>query len=608
MRPELENPPKTSPQSRRYLFPIVRNTKVPPKGFTDPFGKASDDPEQIAIWEKQFPGCNWALACGRSNLIVMDVDIKKGAKGLESLENWEAEFGKLPATRKVRSPSGGFHLYFSGCRASDPGWKPGIDIKSDGGYVLLPGSKTKAGIYEWENDLPVANAPEVLLSQLDAPKEKTPRNEVPACDELDDPQAISRAVTFLLKEASIDDTGYQVACQVRDFGVSEDMCFLLMWEHYADRCEEPWEPEVLRQKVANAYQYAQNQCGVLAPQETLKMLPDVQGETKGPATPKGISCTELVQMEIPEIVWMVDKLIVAGLTIIAGKPKVGKSWFALQLILTTGAGTPFLGRQTEQCQVVYLALEDGPRRLQSRIKQLLAGSSVPDGILFFNDWLRLDKGGFDALERLFIENPKVRLLVVDVWQKIRPIAKPKGATSYEVDYAEASKLKRLADRYQVALILITHLRKPGKSAGADIFDEVSGSTGITGCADSTLILTRFRNVADAELHITGRDVEEEKLALARDANTCRWVCLGSAEGIQKTPERQMILTAVEKLGAARPTQIAEAAGLDLQYCKNTLPKLLREGALEKVKHGLYQVPAERRTWTPEAMPDLDDFL
>lgn len=132
------------------VFPIVKNAKVPPKGFTDWENRASSNPEQLKAWGKQLPGCNWAVACGASNLIVIDVDVKNGKSGKETLRDLEAKNGPLPPCRMAATPSGGLHYYFSGvCAGGTDKLGPGVDIKSDGGYVLLPGSKTKEGEYQW---------------------------------------------------------------------------------------------------------------------------------------------------------------------------------------------------------------------------------------------------------------------------------------------------------------------------------------------------------------------------------------------------------------------------------------------------------------------------
>lgn len=329
------------------------------------------------------------------------------------------------------------------------------------------------------------------------------------------------------------------------------------------------------------------ECAPGRPEDDFDELPDEDPPT-GPA---GMRCSDLVELDIPEISWIVPGLLATGLTVLAGKPKVGKSWFALQLCISVASGLGFLGRECVQGEVIYLALEDGPRRAKKRVLSLLNGQSAPHGLTFYYEWPRLDSGGLEALEGLIRSTPNLRLLVIDVWAKVRPLKKPRGATSYEIDYAEASRIKRLADNHNIALELVTHLRKPnGKSAAIDLFDEVSGSTGITGAADATFILTRTRNVADGELHVTGRDVDEIQLALTRNQSG-GWDLIGPAGMVQRTPDMQKILEALVSLKSATPKQIAEATGQSESYVKKTLPKLLEAGAVRRLKYGVW-APAQ----------------
>lgn len=130
------------------VFPIARRTKVPPKGFTDWENRATSDPEQIKAWTEDYPMCNFALACGPSNIAVLDVDVKNNKPGLESLRSLESRVGPLPNTIIILTPSGGRHYYFKGkVKSGTDKLGPGLDIKSAGGYVLLPGSVTKEGAY-----------------------------------------------------------------------------------------------------------------------------------------------------------------------------------------------------------------------------------------------------------------------------------------------------------------------------------------------------------------------------------------------------------------------------------------------------------------------------
>ena len=317
---------------------------------------------------------------------------------------------------------------------------------------------------------------------------------------------------------------------------------------------------------------------------------DARAEFTAVRRTDGYSAEELFDMVIPETRWAIKDLLPAGLGILAGRPKLGKSWMALQMCITVARGGDFLGFSCEGGEAVYLALEDGRKRLQSRMKTLLQGAKPPTGLTFYNEWKPLDHGGMEDLDALLASRPSTTLAVVDTWQKIRPIAKPRGASAYEVDYAEAGKLKSLADKHGCALLLIHHLRKSDPSAtGGDIMEKINGSTGITGAADSILILDRCRNTADAELHVTGRDIQEGVHALVKDRQTQIWSYSGNGLTLARTPEQQRVLDTIKELKEASPKDVAELTGLDVVYIKKAISSLLKQGLINRLKFGKYAV-------------------
>jgi len=250
---------------------------------------------------------------------------------------------------------------------------------------------------------------------------------------------------------------------------------------------------------------------------------------------------ELLSWELPPVRWAVPEILPEGLTLLAGKPKLGKSWLALSLALSIAAGGVALGKQpVTQGDVLYLALEENARRLQARARQLLASmTEVPHGLEFALDWPRLAEGGLSYLEDYLKTHPNTRLVVVDTWAKVAPRTDHRRCTQYEGDYEALTPLKRLADAYHVSILAVHHLRKTGAS---DVLDEITGSTGMTGAVDGTLILKRERGQAEATLFVTGRDIErEQQLTLSFDASTALWSVIGNADELGRTRARQQIL-------------------------------------------------------------------
>lgn len=218
--------------------------------------------------------------------------------------------------------------------------------------------------------------------------------------------------------------------------------------------------------------------------------------------------------------WTVPNLLPEGLLLLGGKPKQGKSWFALALALAIAAGGTILDTYlATQGEVLFLGLEDTERRLQARSKQLLSAlPAVPSGIEFATQWPRLDEGGLAQLEAYILAHPQLRCIVIDTWAKVAP--QMKGRSQYEEDYASLSLLKQLADTYHLSILAIHHLRK---TQAHDVLDEMMGSTAMIGAVDAILILKRERGEGQASLFITGRDIEQEReIPLRFDQRTGWW--------------------------------------------------------------------------------------
>jgi P4 family phage/plasmid primase-like protien len=147
------------------VFPCLPDGKAPmtPTGFKD----ASKDPDRIREWWAKTPDANIGLATGMSSgIVVLDVDVKNGAKGEESF----ATLPDLPPSRMARTPSGGRHLYYipRNPLKSRIGLLPGLDFKAEGGYVLAPGSEIKGSRYEWADPaMPIVPVPPIVLAVLD---------------------------------------------------------------------------------------------------------------------------------------------------------------------------------------------------------------------------------------------------------------------------------------------------------------------------------------------------------------------------------------------------------------------------------------------------------
>ena len=313
------------------------------------------------------------------------------------------------------------------------------------------------------------------------------------------------------------------------------------------------------------------------------------------SVPTTMSAAALMDKELPPVKWAVSGVLPEGVAILAGKPKMGKSWLALGLCVSVAAGGYALGKIPAQCGgALYLGLEDQERRLQRRLKKILAGDAAPGGLEVAWSWPRLDQGGAEALRTYLEDRPDLRLVVIDTLKKIRP--RESGSRGvYDLDYEALEPLLPLAAEYGVAILVVHHLRK--LEAG-DPFDMISGSTGLTGGVDGALVLKRDRGKQDATLAIDGRDVEEPtELALRWDADIASWSLMGDAEEFRMSEERRGIVDLLRRVGEPLgPKDIAQVLGRNYGAVRVMLSEMVKDGLLASPSRGKY-IPTNNTNMT-----------
>ena len=205
--------------------------------------------------------------------------------------------------------------------------------------------------------------------------------------------------------------------------------------------------------------------------------------------------------------FLVDELIPEGLHILAGAPKIGKSWLALWLCLCVSQGQPLWNFATTQGEVLYLSLEDSFQRIQTRLFDLTEDAPPTLHFAIMADTLK--HGLEQQIEQFLTEHPDTKLVVIDTLQRVRSAGN--DSNLYANDYQDIGLLKQLADRRHIAILLIHHLRKLHDD---DPMNMISGSTGLSGAADSTFVLQKNSRLANiASLHCTGRDIADRTLKL-----------------------------------------------------------------------------------------------
>ena len=233
-----------------------------------------------------------------------------------------------------------------------------------------------------------------------------------------------------------------------------------------------------------------------------------------------ISSVEIMNTPMKKQRFIVDGMIYPGMHILSGDPKIGKSWMMLDMCLAVAKGEKFLGRKTEQGQVVYMALEDTFISLQSRMYELTDEPS--ENLIFALMANSIGNGLEEDLQECKNQFPNLKMIVIDTLQKIRNTIDSK----YGSDYKELSTLKNIADSLRIAIVLVHHNRKAHDSNPNNL---ISGTNGIAGCADGLLVFTRSGD--NAKLHISGRGAPSLELNIKRE-NT-KWILLDNAPEIKQ---------------------------------------------------------------------------
>ena len=228
---------------------------------------------------------------------------------------------------------------------------------------------------------------------------------------------------------------------------------------------------------------------------------------------------------------VIENLLYTGAYILAGAPKIGKSFLVAQIAHHVSTGQELWGYKVHQGTVLYLALEDDESRLQRRMFRMF-GVEGTSSLHFATSAKMLGSGLDEQLEKFIREHSDTKLIIVDTLQKVREAVS--DSYSYSSDYEVIGKLKQFADRYGICILIVHHTRK--QPAG-DSFEKISGTTGLSGCADGALIMQKEKRTDNkAVLEVAGRDQQDQKLWLNFNRERCVWELTKTETELWKEPE------------------------------------------------------------------------
>ena len=274
---------------------------------------------------------------------------------------------------------------------------------------------------------------------------------------------------------------------------------------------------------------------------------------------------------------VIENFLYPGVYILAGAPKIGKSFLVAQIAYHVSVGKELWGYIVHPGTVLYLALEDDERRLQNRMFRMFDVEGTSD--LYFATHAKMIGRGLDEqLEGFIGEHRDTRLIIIDTLQKVRETVK--DAYSYANDYEVIGRLKTFAGKYGICVLLVHHTRK--QPAG-DSFEMISGTTGLLGCADGALLMQKEKRTSyTATLDVVGRDQPDQRLYLIKHPEHLNWE-LDHTENELWKQQPDALLNAVAKLVSAEspewegsPTELSEILSQDI--AANRLTKHLNVNA------------------------------
>lgn len=228
-----------------------------------------------------------------------------------------------------------------------------------------------------------------------------------------------------------------------------------------------------------------------------------------------VNAETLLDMRIEPIRFCVDTLIPQGVSLFGGAPKVGKSWLMLDLCIHVAAGLPMWNLEIVPGTVLYLCLEDTLSRIQDRLNKITDASV--EKLYLAPSACNVADGLCQQIQDFQSEHPDLTLVVIDTFQLIRS---PVMDSTYGTDYAEIRCIKAMADSLGISVLLVHHLRK---QKDGDPFNNLSGTTGLTGAVDASFVLEKGKRSNDtATLFCTGRDILYREMELRFSEKNCVW--------------------------------------------------------------------------------------
>ncbi len=560
-------------------------------------------------WEK----CKSNITGGiiPENIYILDMDRHPGKPdGIKAFEEIRKKYG-IPdnlekETLAIKTRDNGKHLYFfyNGTEElqnhpltfPDGTVNDCIELKQFGGMIITPASKGWNAL----NTLEPMELPESLLMfvkvnyKTKTAAESKVENNVSdlqkVLDQLDVKKFASNGLWQPLIQSSKAYAGNTPEVNEALFNWSISDTAYSNYNEVRGRIErfKGWNKPGDVSK--GTFFYICNRYGIKAPNnKPVVILPETKKKEKKPLTlPAGmITLSDLSKKEIPPLQWVIPGIIPEGLTIIGGAPKAGKSFLILNIVLQIATGSKALGKfPVNQGKILYLALEDSERRLQSRMKKTGYDLSSVSGSIS-TEWGAAYSENIEMIDLWMEENPDTKVIAIDT---IQDFSKIEEGNSYSEVTLALARLKDLSHKHNIGILIVHHTKK---SESENIIHNLIGSVGYSSKPDTIIILTR-RKTGEGDrgkLEISGRDIDAKELQLKFDSKTETWLQDDNAPPETKTDQRQEIVDLLaENSEPMKTSDIALALGREFKSTQNLISRMKKDTDIIMVKYGWYTLP------------------
>lgn len=519
------------------VFPVTERAKTPPKWKNYPQHATQDETIIRNTWTGA--GKNYNVGIDTSELVVFDIDTKKGKDGVASYATLEGIWNTLV----VKTPSGGWHCY---TRPETPArtmveFAPGIDVRSWHGYVLAPGSivHTDLGLdapYVLVNDLPVAPTPKSLALRLPGPGREARTD----AGDVDTAEGVAHGKAFLVSaEPAVEGQGgnqhtYNTAAKlVRDYALSEDTAYLLMLD-WNERCQPPWSREELHKIIVNASSYGRGDLGSALPSRLFGEVQILPSLLDLPATARGIYRGNALRMnELTRRDWIVPELFMRNeTTVLAGAGAGGKSILLLSMFAHFALGKAYgIYRPAQPLITTYYHAEENMAEASRRLAAVCIACDlpydevreqlvlIPKDVQKLNLAVRTQQGpqanvkDIEFLAQVVTENKSDMVCLDPLVNVHRLIENDNGDMHFLMDI-----INGLAEHTGTAAVVAHHMTPKGNTDKAGDMGQIRGASAIIMSARVALTLTNATKEDRSDFKIGDDEASKFKALYDAKAN------------------------------------------------------------------------------------------